>query len=533
MKGIRKHLLTVLLLLSSNLLFVEPAQASLYAFTSHTFTPCSATGPTGPSLANCTSAYSSSNFEDNVSYFNVSSGIQIWTVPVNGSYTITAVGAKGGRGYQGVGGTGASITGTFSLTQGAKLRIIVGQSGTDNAGLNGGGGGGTFVQNNADLTTTGILVIAGGGGGGAYNPYATNVNAVTTNSSQPGWNGNTNSSLANPASSGNGGSVFDRSGGGGGGFSGNGASSSVSPCNTTCGVGGTAFINGGAGGAGSYAGGFGGGASGDWNYWTGGGGGGGYSGGSGGYWYGGGGGGGSYNNGSSQTNLAGSNNATGYVTITLTSTPDTTAPTFTSSSTFSAAENIATSATAATIQVSESATVTISSGADAARFNITRSETNTAIIKFNVSPDFEAPVDVGGNNVYEITLTATDAAANSGTQSITITVTDVVDTSSFNSLALAGSATSATYRTAVVITANVTVASRVTFRVNGIVLPGCKNKLATGSSSSFSATCSWRPSNRGSVALTASATPTGAGITGATATPVNIMVDRRTGSRVA
>ena len=500
MKGIRKHLLTALLLLSSNLLFTEPAQASLFAFTSHTFTPCSATGPTGPSLANCTSAYSSSNFEDNVSYFNVSSGIQIWTVPTSGSYTITAVGAKGGRGNQGVGGTGASITGTFSLTQGAKLKMIIGQSGTDSASLNGGGGGGSFVQNNADLTATGILVIAGGGGGGAYNPHATNVNAVTTNSSQPGWNGNTNTSLANPASSGNGGSVFDRSGGGGGGFSGNGASSTVTgSCNNTCGVGG----------------------------------GGGYSGGSGGYYYGSGGGGGSYNSGTSQTNLAGSNNATGYVTITLTSTPDTTAPTFTSSSTFSAAENIATSATAATIQVSESATVTISSGADAARFNIARSETNTAIIKFNVSPDFEAPADVGGNNDYEITLTATDAAANAGTQSITITVTNVVDTSSFNSLALAGSATTAAFRTAVVITANVTVAARVTFRVNGKVLPGCKNKLATGSGSSFSATCIWRPSNRGTVALTAAATPTGAGISSTTSNPVNIMVDRRSGSRGA
>ena len=211
--------------------------------------------------------------------------------------------------------------------------------------------------------------------------------------------------------------------------------------------------------------------------------------------------------------------------------PDTTAPTFTSSSSFSAAENIATSATAATIRISESATVTISSGADAARFNITRSETNTAIIKFNVSPDFEAPADVGGNNVYEITLTATDAAANAGTQSITITVTDVVDTSSFNSLALAGSATSATYRTVVVITANVTVASKVTFRINGKILPGCKNKLATGSSSSFSATCSWRPSNRGTAALTAAATPTGAGISSTTSSPVNIVVGNRTGSR--
>ena len=532
----RRHLLTAFLLLSSNLLFIEPAQASLFAFTSHTFTPCSATGPTGPSLANCTSAYSSSTFEDNVSYFNVSDGIQIWTVPVTGSYTITAAGAKGGTGRQGVGGTGASITGTFSLTQGAKLKMIIGQSGTGNPFYNGGGGGGSFVQNNADLTATGILVIAGGGGGGAYNPYATNVNAVTTNSGLAGWNGSDNVSLNNPASSGNGGSWTSTSGGGGGGgggFSGDGGGNGLSPCTNDCGVGGKSFLNGGAGGRGNFGGGFGGGASGDWWQQTGGGGGGGYSGGSGGYLFGGGGGGGSYNNGTSQTNLPGSNNATGFVTITLTSSPDTTAPTFTSSSTFSAAENIATSATAATIRVSESATVTISSGADAARFNISRSDTNTAIIKFNASPDFEAPADVGGNNVYELTLTATDAAANAGTQSITITVTDVVDTSSFNSLALAGSATTAAFRTVVVITANVTVAARVTFRVNGKVLPGCKNKLATGSSSSFSATCSWRPSNRGSVALTAAATPTGAGISSTTSNPVNIMVDRRSGSRGA
>ena len=208
--------------------------------------------------------------------------------------------------------------------------------------------------------------------------------------------------------------------------------------------------------------------------------------------------------------------------------PDTTAPTFTSASSFSAAENIATSATGATIQVSESATVTISSGADAARFNITRSETNTAIIKFNVSPDFEAPADVGANNVYEITLTATDAAANAGTQSITITVTDVVDTSSFNSLTLGGSAT---FRQVVTITANVSVASKVTFRARNIIIAGCKNKLTTGSSPNIVATCSWKPSMRGAVVITATAVPTGAGISSATATPVNVVVGNRSGAR--
>jgi hypothetical protein len=211
--------------------------------------------------------------------------------------------------------------------------------------------------------------------------------------------------------------------------------------------------------------------------------------------------------------------------------PDTTAPTFTSSTSFSAAENIAISANAATIKVSESATVTISAGADAALFNIITSDSVTAFIRFKVSPNFEAPADVGGNNIHEITLTATDTAANTGTQSITITVSDVVDTSSFNSLALAGSATSATYRTVVVITANVTVASKVTFRVNGKILPGCKNKSTTGSSPNIVATCSWKPSIRGNVSLTAGAVPTGAGISSATANPVSIRVGNRTGPR--
>ena len=208
--------------------------------------------------------------------------------------------------------------------------------------------------------------------------------------------------------------------------------------------------------------------------------------------------------------------------------PDTTAPTFTSSSSFSVAENIATSSNAATIKVSESATVTISAGSDAALFNIITSDSVTAFIRFKASPNFEAPADVGGNNAYEITLTATDTAANAGTQSITITVTDVVDTSAFNSLTLGGSAT---FRQVVTITANVSVASKVTFRARNIIIAGCKNKLTTGSSPNIIATCSWKPSMRGAVVITASAVPTGAGISSATATPVSVVVGNRSGAR--
>jgi hypothetical protein len=207
---------------------------------------------------------------------------------------------------------------------------------------------------------------------------------------------------------------------------------------------------------------------------------------------------------------------------------DVTAPTFTSSSSFSAAENIATSANAATIKVSESATVTISSGVDAGLFNIVTSDTVTAFIRFKASPNFESPSDNGGNNVYDLVLTATDLASNAGTQTITITVTDVVDTSAFNSFALSGSAS---FRTVVTITANVSVASRVTFRARGVIIAGCKNKLTTGSSPNIVATCSWRPSTRGAVVLTATASPTGAGISSTSATPISIMVGNRSGGR--
>jgi hypothetical protein len=542
-KGIRKHLLSALLLLSSNLLFIEPAQANLYAFTSHTFTNCTTSGSTGPSQTDCRNSYSTT-WDGNDSYFTVTGGIQSWVVPSTGTYEITAAGAVGGATPSAVGGKGRVITSQISLTQGETIKIIVGQTGGRiqfTTGYSGGGGGGSFVVRGS---SNAALLIAGGGGGagegsGAYVSIQNGVDAAahtaTSGTAGTGYSGSW--SAAGNGGTNGGGGLANSGGSGGGGFTGNGTKGSWG------GNGGLSYSNGGNGGTNimgsgtstlNIAGGFGGGAGAGAhsNYEANGGGGGGYSGGGGSASrVGAGGGGGNFVTGTYVSNSL--NSGVGYVTIVATAVPDTTPPTFTSSSSFSAAENIATSATAATIRVSESATVTISSGADAARFNISRSETDTAIIKFNVSPDFEAPADVGGNNVYEITLTATDAAANAGTQSITITVTDVVDTSSFNSLALAGSATTASFRTVVVITANITVASKVTFRVNGKILPGCKNKSTTGSSPNIVATCSWKPSNRGVVSLTASAAPTGAGISSSTATPISIMVDRRSGSRVA
>ncbi len=102
---------------------------------------------------------------------------------------------------------------------------------------------------------------------------------------------------------------------------------------------------------------------------------------------------------------------------------------------------------------------------------------------------------------------------------------------SFNSLALAGSATTATYRTPVVITANVNVAAKVTFKINGKALPGCNGRLAVGSGSTFVTTCSWKPSSRGSVSLLAIADPVADGISNGTSSPISVGVVNRTGKR--
>jgi hypothetical protein len=201
--------------------------------------------------------------------------------------------------------------------------------------------------------------------------------------------------------------------------------------------------------------------------------------------------------------------------------PDTTPPNVTTTA-FNAAEN---QTAIGTLTANEAVTWSKVGGVDSATVSIVSA---TGVISFNSAPNFEVPSDVGADNVYNVTVRATDTAGNITNQAITVTVTDVVDTSSFNSFALSGSAS---YRTVVTITANVTVASRVTFRARNVIIPGCKNKLTSGSSPNIVAICSWRPSTRGAVTLTATASPTGAGISSTSATPISVMVGNRSGGR--
>jgi hypothetical protein len=267
------------------------------------------------------SAFAANTIHAQITIFNYTGTTANYVVPAGvTSIRIDASGAQGGDGSGGSGGLGATMTGTFSVTPGETLTVIVGQQGAFyyNAG---GGGGGTGVLRDLDP-----LIIAGGGGGAAVNEVGKGGVITETGGSSSGAGG----------SAGNGGQKGYVGGdcgwaAGGGGFLGDGYGGADGgdggPLPGVLSVLGAGFswVSGGSGGtngscfftypnAGAW--GCGGGGAGAY----GGGGGGGYSGGGGGQYVDvvgekGGGGGGSYNEGSDQTNTPANRTGNGQVII--------------------------------------------------------------------------------------------------------------------------------------------------------------------------------------------------------------------------
>jgi len=103
-----------------------------------------------------------------------------------------------------------------------------------------------------------------------------------------------------------------------------------------------------------------------------------------------------------------------------TPTPPNTAPVFTSAATASLVENAALSyqATATDAQANP-ITFSIAGGADATRFAITAA----GALSFVAPPNFEAPGDADGDNVYRVQLSASDGTAAS-TLDLAVTVTN-------------------------------------------------------------------------------------------------------------
>ncbi|XP_035671948.1 glycine-rich cell wall structural protein 1.0-like [Branchiostoma floridae] len=298
-----------------------------WGFRNANFTTLNATGRAGP-----TSLGDHYRGQDHEKLVTLQNGIQLFTVPDTDSYQIEVAGAAGGwdeaNSNENYRGYGAMMKGTFNLTQGDVLKILVGQEGVGTSGsLSTGGGGGTFVTR---LNNTPLIIAGGGGGMQWLSRVYESCDGTTLTSGQRSYKGtkgragNSDDEVNAGGSDGHGATEGKGYlGGGGGGLLTNGGSGYLfmPGSGTIGGEGGYAFVNGGKGGRGlprgyTAEGGFGGGGAGS-TPGKGSGGGGGYSGG-------GrgmpnmcecGGGGGSFNAGTNTSGKNGTNAGPGYATI--------------------------------------------------------------------------------------------------------------------------------------------------------------------------------------------------------------------------
>jgi uncharacterized repeat protein (TIGR02543 family) len=209
--------------------------------------------------------------------FNYTGSNQSWTVPIGvTSATFYLIGAGGGGGVSFAGGGGGYATGSYAVTAGQTLTVIVGQGGggadaVTRPGVSGypgiytpvtyggGGRGGSFSAGWDELyyssgggrsairlpNTSTDLATAGGGSGAAYSQCGLGGGGLTGNGST---RGGTQSAGGTGAGSGNGypgtngiayqgGDSKDEGGGGGGGFFGGGGGG-----DNTAGGGGSSYV---------------------------------------------------------------------------------------------------------------------------------------------------------------------------------------------------------------------------------------------------------------------------------------------------
>ena len=200
-----------------NAIFLNP----FVEFTPITFSNCGATGPIGPTLAQCQATYDA-NVESNLS---VNFGYQSYTIQHSGTYRFTVKGASGGvwitspmstttaassptiDGYKRL--PGATVVGEYALNANDVITMVIGQGGGDDNDADAncpGAGGGTFVTlgtfSNIQAGTDSLLFVAGGGAGSGYN----SADSVTLNFTNGRGQSGTSGGSASEAGSSSGGS---------------------------------------------------------------------------------------------------------------------------------------------------------------------------------------------------------------------------------------------------------------------------------------------------------------------------------------
>ncbi|XP_048340132.1 leukocyte tyrosine kinase receptor isoform X2 [Sphaerodactylus townsendi] len=194
------------------------------------FGSCGASGPQGPTQAQCDSTYYNTNVSVTVEKDGPLRGVQVWKVPASNRYTISAYGAAGGKGAKNhnTRSHGVFISANFQLEKDELLYILVGQQGedacpggsflaqqiclgessiieeeykkekglTDWAGGGGGGGGATYIFKRKDGAFEPLLIAAGGGGKGYLkyqdgSPEDVFLEKYVNSTTVPGINGRT------------------------------------------------------------------------------------------------------------------------------------------------------------------------------------------------------------------------------------------------------------------------------------------------------------------------------------------------------
>ncbi|KAK1793003.1 hypothetical protein P4O66_001718 [Electrophorus voltai] len=175
----------------------EPSVSELSQMT-WSFTSCGASGPQGPTQAQCNNVYRNTNVSVLVGKEGPLRGVQMWRVPATNQYKISGYGAAGGNGAKNHNNRlhGVVLSAIFTLKKGDILYLLIGHQGEDAcpgrnpltqkvclgesslieegvdsdgsagdlAGGGGGGGGATFIFRMENGEPVPLLIAAGGGG---------------------------------------------------------------------------------------------------------------------------------------------------------------------------------------------------------------------------------------------------------------------------------------------------------------------------------------------------------------------------------
>jgi hypothetical protein len=132
------------------------------------------------------------------------------------------------------------------------------------------------------------------------------------------------------------------------------------------------------------------------------------------------------------------------------------------------------------------------------------------------------PSDVG--QYLKVAVTATNiVGSTTDTSSATAAITAATSSTSV-SIAVG----TLTFRTIKAISATPTVAGKLTFRANNVIIPGCKNLTALANTAK---SCNYRPNSRGYVTITVTLVPTDTGYSNSSTTSDKLFVYQRSGSR--